>query len=55
MNFSNIQSMVKMSNLRKVLIAFLEKDPDFLEYVPVKVRRDRIKDFLDGKNPNESY
>lgn len=55
MNFSNIQSTVEMSNLRKVLIAFLEKDPDFLEYVPVKVRRDGSKDFLDGKNPNESH
>lgn len=53
--FSKFKGMLETGNIREVLIAFLEKNPDYFQCVPVEIRRGSAADFLNGENPEDRY
>lgn len=55
MSFNSFKGLIETSNLKEVLIAYLEKNPNFLQCAPVKIRRESAADFLKGENPEESH
>lgn len=53
--FSKFKGMLETGNIREVLIAFLEKNPDYFQCAPVEIRRGSAADFLNGENPEDRH